>query len=182
MCCDSAGNATSTRPGHIALVTRYVTLARVRLNLVARSPGVVLAATMATTCGWPIRAREQTPAQEPAGFASAPPSSTDMVAPAESNDVMTIRPSATSTSSGYFGSPRATTSNVLPGGRSYSVVHGSMTSVRGVARRFVILSLTVTFALLDTMHSLIVALTISSTAATPTERRVRSITRARPPC
>jgi hypothetical protein len=50
MCCDSAGNATSIRPGHIALVTRYVTLARVRLNLVARSPGVVLAATIAMAC------------------------------------------------------------------------------------------------------------------------------------
>ena len=50
MCCDSAGNATRTVPGHIALVTRYVTPARVRLNLVARSPGVVLAATIATTC------------------------------------------------------------------------------------------------------------------------------------
>jgi len=50
MCCDSAGNATRTVPGHIALVTRDVTPARVRLNLVARSPGVVLAAIIATAC------------------------------------------------------------------------------------------------------------------------------------
>src|SRR5580700_3943254 len=50
MCCDSAGNPTRIRPGHIALVTRHVTPARVRLNLVARSLGVVLAAIFATAC------------------------------------------------------------------------------------------------------------------------------------